>query len=1011
MLGPQQLINIPFSGGVDEKTRAEQVGPGSMLTLENWTVTKNGAYQKAPGNVSVGTTIIGGGSLTGVKRVFGFRDELLVSDGTYLYSRSPTADAWRKVGLVPACTVLPRIGIGSVPNNGAVTSSAIVNVGGYIVVAWTTTDTLYWTIVDGTSYGVVASGTVVITGAVVCGGSVGATAMFFYTQLTNTGLRLLRLNTASLTSPATTALLQSDVYVNTTQPIDCCTLSDRVVIAYYNSSGTANSITARSYNAAGAELANNTSIACVNPPSGGAIGIAGLLTDTVYIGSSEAANVTAVRGLNPTTLAVTATKTTVIAYDSELIGIARTGQGTGFIWTWDLATSPLRVHTNVFSISAGAISVAGTGPYLIPNMVIASKPFQVGTRWYGMAYALGPQLPVLGLPVSCVDITDFTTGSGNGGTRAYPMASIAPGAAELLAQVGTMPGVAALSATKFATLNANITTLSNGNLNGSMELVMLDFANPQTCQPALYGSTLCLSGGTPYAYDGATTFEIGYIPQPAITSTLSGGSGLTGIYNYAMIYEWFDAAGQRHQSAPSPLLLVTVTAQAVTIHGNRLSMTARTTPVHGVLYRTSGDAAPPTGTILHRVPGSETLADTSSGVFSATFAFPADTLTDPGLIVNETLYAQPELLGTALPRTAPSSLTSLVAHQDRITGVGDDGYTVWVSGQQIAGTGIWFSAAGMRYPQQRGPITALASMDGRLVAWTRDGVTLLDGQGPPDSGQGGDYITSNLVSAVGCIDQRSVAVTMGGAIFQSLRGIERLNRSLQVENYFGARVETTQQANPVITSAIVQGARGRVVFSCLPSEGSATGTDIQYDYVNDVWSVCPRMSSSGVQSAAMIGNNAGTVPVYFWATAAGAVWQESTATYLDNASYKNGIVVTPWIHTTGLVGWQHVDALVLLAQSVEAHSITISVAYDYSDSYTDTETWTDTQIAAFTTSREQLQIDLSRPECTAFRVKVEDAKPAVLGVGNKGQGPILIGIQAIARADDGLVKLPEGNRQ
>ncbi len=222
-------------------------------------------------------------------------------------------------------------------------------------------------------------------------------------------------------------------------------------------------------------------------------------------------------------------------------------------------------------------------------------------------------------------------------------------------------------------------------------------------------------------------------------------------------------------------------------------------------------------------------------------------------------------------------------------------------------------------------------------------------------------------------------------------------------------MEDTLELSPVITSAVLQGALGRVVFSCLSTDDSVS-TFIEYDYVNNVWTVVPRVAGTGAISAAMVGDIAGTVPSYIWVTAAAGIWRQ-TFDWLDNSTYKTIRLTSPWVHVQGLTGWQHVDTIALLAESATDHELTISIAYDYSSTYADTKTWTAAQINALATSREMLRMDLLQPECVAFSVRIEDAAPAVGSTLGAGKGPVLIGIQLLASADDDLAKLPEGNRK
>ncbi len=1006
MLGDAQIVPIPFSGGVNERDREETLQPGEQRALDSYQMTKSNGYQKSPGSTQIQTAIQGGGTISVAGRMAAFRGEALVTGApvagpaTNLYSRINT-NTWRNAGLIPPCSA-QRIGIASLTT--AATTMGLVVVNGYIVVFWTTATALEWVAVSATTFGRVASGTLVIANAIASIGFVGTQAIIFYISAGGTDLNALQFDTTTQIMAAP-SLWATDVYTGAAQSIDVATLSDRVAVAYNNSRGTVNSITVQTYNAPSNVLTNiatNSAVPNVNPPFG-PVSIAGDIADELYVAAGRSAIVTSVTGLLATTLAVNGTAATVIVRLGYKIGVARTSATTGFLWC-STGVVVQRMETRTFTLTAGAI-VAGPGPSNNVNSNVYSKPFLVGARWYGMVnpYPNTNGTAPLNNTRVCVDLTEFVANAGL--PRLYPVATIAPQLSAL--QDGGYPiqSPTALSATKFAFAGASLRT----GATGAIEIDILDFADPNVCQTAPYGDVVSFSGGTPYTYDGATTAEQGFVSAPGVLSSANGAGALPdGTYGYCVVWEHVDAAGQVHRSAPSPVLTVVMTgggANGRTVTTDGCPFSARQGVIRAALYRTPSLATGP----FHRVPVA--TIDVSPATATSRVSFSPDSTADASLVAGAHLYTQPGTLGSAVPRTGPPSLSSLISHQDRLVGVGEDGKTIWVSGQQITGDGLWWSSfAGFQYPQQRGPITALASMDGRLIAWTRDEPSVLDGQGPPDNGQGGGYVTSQLVSDVGCISQRSVCVTTGGVTFQSLRGLERLNRSLQVDNYFGARIEDTLTANPVITSAVNQQATSRVVFTCLPVEGSFTGTAIEWDLTNQLWTVCPRIIfGQGIQSAANIGGP-GQAAVYTFVTPGGFVWQDTPGSALENAGYKPGRLLTPWVHVQGLTGWQHVDSLQILAKALSGHDLRVRVAYDYSATFTDSKTWTAAQIAALTTAREILQVDLTQPECTAIQVEIVDTTPSSGGLGT-GYGPALIGLNLMARGDDGLSKLPEENRQ
>ncbi len=1004
MLGDAQIVPIPFAGGLNERDREEALQPGEQRALSCYQMTKNVGYVKAPGNTFVPMTIQGGGTIAslGAKRVMSFRGETLVATSTDLYSLNTISGDWRHVGLVPACTAR-RVGVGSFTAD--LLSKGLAFVNGYLVVFWTTATGLYWVVVNASTFGRVASGSVTASNPIASIGHVGTQAFIFYTNAGNATISMFQYNTSTLTASAPIAF-DVDGYTGAAQCIDVCTMSTNLAVAYNNNSGGANSITIQTIWAPGnvaTFLAANHAVPSVNPPYG-PLSIDGNSADEIFIASSQSAIGTNVRGVSSLTLANNGTPTTVFNLGSRTLGVVRTSATSGFLWTASNGAG-IRTGTNTFTLVAGAI-VSGAGGALDNSTSSCpfSKPFQVGTRWYGMAHPF-PLLTSGTAPLNntrlCYDLTEHTTNTA--GHRFYPMATIAPQITAVYVQ-GATQSASAISATKYAFASATIRAAGVG----AVDVDVIDFADPNALQAAPFGDVLSISGGTPYQYDGTNVFEQGFVSSPGVLTVTAGtGTLAAGIYGYMVIWYHVDSAGQITWSAPSPVYNYTSPGGAnssAIIETDCVPATSRALPIYAALFRTTGTG----GTVFYRLPIDP--IDVSPTVAVPDPSFADDVTTDAVLISKAPAYTQPGTLGNTVARTGPPSLSSLISHQDRLVGVGDDGKTLWVSGQQVSGEAIWWSSqAGFQYPQQRGPLTALASMDGRLIAWTKDEPSAIEGQGPPDNGQGGGFVTSQIVSDVGCISQRSVVVTTGGAIFQSLRGLERINRSLQVENYFGARVEDTLGAFPIITSAISQQSPCRVVFSCVATEGAATGTAIEWDLANQLWTACPRVAGVGIQSACNTGGP-GQPATYTWVTAAGQAYTENAASSLDAGAYKPGYLLSPWIHVQGLTGWQHVDALQILAKSMSGHDLRVRIAYDYASTFTDDKTWTAAQVAALATAREVLQVDLLQPECTAIQVRIDDTTPSSGGLGT-GQGPALIGMNLLARGDDGLSKLPEANRQ
>ncbi len=643
------------------------------------------------------------------------------------------------------------------------------------------------------------------------------------------------------------------------------------------------------------------------------------------------------------------------------------------------------------------------------------------------------------LPTLVADLTQSVADRFGGITQGYlriaghvsPRLAFAPlNVAESVAvnnSNSTCTHAVAVSATKAVFLSA---TLKNAT-SSSLDLVTMDWGATCVAQPSITGELLAMAGSPPSVYDGVRSNEMGFFSRPTIVSDSTSGiiGPDAGTYLYIAVYEQIDALGNWHQSNISDPYSVTASgSDGIVLVVSTLQMTNRadvnnTVPassndVRVALYRTKAS-----GTVYFRMSGAANYVIVANNPIAATVTFPTDTTADADLR-GAPLYSQPGIPGVALVKVTPPSFSAMIAHGDRLMGA--NVRTVWFSGQKVYGEAPWWADNFQFNVDVGGDITALASMDGALIIFKRNAVAIVDGQGPPDNGSGGDYGPPQFVPTdVGCIEPRSVVVTAIGTMFQSSRGIELLTRSRQVAPYFGSPVEDSLAANPVITSAVLDNARSQVTFTCIASEGASTGITVNWDLLFNVWTtgtLTPGSPSDNqaAWSAIMWGQNPGTVPIRSWLDSGGIVYQESTTDYSDAGTWVDSIMETAWIRIgSGSSGaflspmtasFQMAVGAILQAQSLTGHDLTISVGYDYASSYTDTHTWTAAEIAAFTTNRETLQFDLTRPECIAFRIKAVDATPSSGTLGTS-QGVVLFGLLADGGTNGKFVPLPEENRK
>ena len=529
----------------------------------------------------------------------------------------------------------------------------------------------------------------------------------------------------------------------------------------------------------------------------------------------------------------------------------------------------------------------------------------------------------------------------------------------------------------------------------SIELVELD---PMTSTSASeVGGLLHISGGVATAFAGVKGEEVAFLETPRVRcEALTAGPGLTGVYYYVAVYEYVDAAGNVHQSAPSAPVTpaavpanqtvnIVVTTTACNLRENRYSGASR---IRIVIYRTLVG-----GSTYYRLDDYDN-ADYALATWLRGYMSHADTLSDATLATRQRLYTQPGTAGTSLPRFAPSALRYLTQHGDVIAGIGDNGRRIWFSAPRVDGEGPWFSDLMISEVEDSSPLVALASLDGRLFVFSRTGIHVIDGQGFAENGTGGYSLPQRLPTDAGCIEPRSVCVTPAGVIFQGPGGLSLLTRAGQITS-FGGAVQDTLDAYPTITSAALDAANERAVVHCLNSGGTAIA--LLFDYRTGTWSTSARVDGAYAKAAAAI---AGT---YHWASSAGAVLKTS-AGWLDGSTWYGQTIETGWIKFAGLEGFQRVWRVIIRFRLRSACGLTVRFAFDYSDSYTETKAFTEAELATAATA---LELGPARQRCAALRIKLEETAPAAAGT---GQGFELLGLR-IVWAKDGRYGHSTGQRR
>ncbi len=546
----------------------------------------------------------------------------------------------------------------------------------------------------------------------------------------------------------------------------------------------------------------------------------------------------------------------------------------------------------------------------------------------------------------------------------------------------------------------------------------------------LGAATLC-AGGAPFWNDGASTMPYGFAHAPQLVGCdpAAGGAVVAGVYSYVATYAWRDANGLLHRSMPSPPRTVTtaggnlsvaldVATSSLSAKLRTLTSTTAANPVLVELWRTTiGGTGPhyrltlePLYQVLVNNARTDvvTLVDTKAdaNISSGSPLVPLNTQAQ--------LYTD---LGE-LENVPPPSFITVATHRGRLAGIGPDLRTVWLSKDSTLDATLapgFHEALTLAFASDK---TALASLDTVLVVFGKDSIDVVQGDGPDDKGDQNTWSIQAVQTDVGCVNARSVVTSPMGAVFESRRGLELLDRSLNV-TWLGKGAADTLALYPTITSAVLVAEQHEVRFTC---DDGANGIVLAYDYHERIWFTRKYTDASDTLAASIRFVDAALIDgVYTMLTAGGQVYRETTASSLDGGNtYVSTDILLAHIHaqpgrsgwSNDNLGWSRVKDLTLMGTSVAPHDLAVSFAVDYANTYGQTHTFlanasgTPTAVGPL----EKARVTCAVQKCQSIQIRIRDLTPTGGNVANTSAGTILESLSLRVGAKDGPAKTSAGQQ-
>lgn len=1015
-------VGIRFTGGLAEEADPKALPSSRLETLENGVFDKIGRISKRHGFTSLSTTVAGSSSdIDDGQALLTYGDELLAADPDTLYSYDAVSARWVDKGTLVSCHVTSRGVAGPMATTGgaAAADGATHTGSGLQAFAWeefpfSGDPAIRYAIIDSaTGATVVASTEIVASGIKPRVVVFGNTFLFSWINRTDTRLYFATLPvgnpTATISGTAVTTATSDTNGLLTNYAYDLAVITTQggpFIYLAYRSRAAVETLVLRRYNvntptvlAAEATFPDEKAT-CLgifgHPYDRGVVVVYYTGTGVMFRNQPEALVNASNATLPPLAFGVVESIPDVIAVTG--VATSSTAISMKFFYTDKNGGTVTKYRTRTAGVSGYSYRISLLGIMLgIPWSEITAAPaaWLRSVSLSGKAFAYGGRAYV---PCGHSSETQSTYFLADENAKIVARVLPALSGVEFNASVANtmlmLPSPAQVDATTW-----RLSWLSSPDPNDddfpqpacSVVAVDFDLFEPaQSYRRAELGGNLHVGGGLLWAYDGQTLAEHGFLLYPEGVSVPNAGS--TYNYQYAVCYEWRDARGVVHRSAPS---VAAAEGRAAVISGGStvavtiptLRVTNRTgTSIGCYVYRTENN-----GSIFYRA-GSVQNSTTADAV---TFT---DTTTDAVLITRPQLYTT----GGVLENIAPPPVSGLAVHRNRIFALDSTTpLSVWPSKVTETSAPVEFSdALAFAVDPRGGDITAIAGLDETLVVFKRAAVMYVSGEGPDDTGRQDSWSDAKVASLdVGCVNPRSVVAVPQGLMFQGAKGIYLLDRGLNV-SFVGAAVEDSLAGQTVTSGALLE-EENQVRFTL------GNRKALVFDYGRGQWSVFTGVAA--VDSAIWRGSH-----VYIRAD--GNVLEEGSG-FADDGSHVALKLVTAWLQLADLQGFQRVYRALILGEYKSAHRLVVRVATDFNPAASQEKTITPDAVATYGADATygsgtpyggefplyQWRVNITKRRSQALRLEIEDAPPAS---GSPGESMNLSGLTLVVGVESREMRVP-----
>ena len=574
--------------------------------------------------------------------------------------------------------------------------------------------------------------------------------------------------------------------------------------------------------------------------------------------------------------------------------------------------------------------------------------------------------------------------------------------------------------------------LAQDNITTRVLQVTLSCEQIQAALRQSYAVSLCLAntGSMVGWYDGGEEVELSYAHAPTIEIDGVPPVGPPNTFPSApapqqwlwrAVYEWWDEEGNLHQSAPSDIVsfVPALPVASITFRVQTIGATRKGRPEHGggrpiqiAIFRTTAN-----GSQFFRLYPQQQGIPNDLAFDSVTFTDATDDAT-----LQKNAYGFLYTDGGALPNTTISGALSAVVHANRLW-IADpmDPQSVLYSKLLVQGEAPGFNAGvqRLRLDDEEESITALASLDDKLLIFTDSSMFYVSGPGPNDTGNPPDSFLGPVRVQVdaGCNNARSILQDGDGVIYQAPKGLYRVDRNLSAEEIpevraamLNATVLTTQQDVATQKSRILLSrsfdflefpVTEYLIHDFSPLDLWTTQTD--WVHLSD--------PPSDLRGAALASTYWQGKHVHFVAPDPRVRVQGKSG--LDDGAWIPLTIETPWIHVGGVAGYQRVWRATMLGRKMSNHDLTMNVFCNYNETVpADAPTTWDVGSGSPVVGLplQALTHHVQHQICTAIKLQLVDSRHGLQVPTDGASGFDLVALRFEIGTKPGSIRLPIQNR-